>query len=248
MNHKNFPDGVFGFATEVGMRTQPLQRVMQEHRAFADDVSHQVRKANASVRFTVMLLRWLPWLFMAVEQLLGVNVLTWLTRTIPGMIILAYVGLVSLLAGRIVSRFNANVSKQPPDPGLWHAALAQALQDGVGATRAGIALRRWGRNPATADRLHDKSARVGSSNQPDEISQVEARLAAALAEGVPVAESLRQQADQLRLAVRQEKELALARLPFQLLLPTGLLLLPAFMVLIIGPMILSFFGGGKAPI
>lgn len=243
-----FPDAINGFANEVGMRTEPLQRMMREHRAFADDINHQVEKANASVRFTVLLLRWLPWLFMVVEQLLGVNVLSWLTRTIAGGAILAYVGLVSLLAGRIVSRFNAKVSRQPRDPGIWHCALAQALQDGVGATRAGSALRYWGRTGESSAGRGAGPVSASATNPPDEIGQVENQLAKALAEGVPVAAALRLRAEQLRKGVRQEKELALARLPFKLLLPTGLLLLPAFMVLVIGPMILGFIGGNQTSI
>lgn len=66
------------------------------------------------------------------------------------------------------------------------------------------------------------------------------RLAArSMASGAPLLESLRSLADELRRDAREAELTAARRLPVRLLFPLTLLILPGFVILIVGPALLS---------
>jgi len=232
---------LMNFAAEVGMRVKPLNRLIEEHNRFENDIRHQVNRANVAIRATGQLLRWTPLVLVIGEQLMGINVFYSLTHNPLGLGLLVYAGLLSVGTGKLLKRFNGKVTKIPTDPGVWFAAVAQALRDGVGATRVAIALRFWG-GFGGEHRRRMEAIYTGAA------WEVEEQLALAIREGSPIADYLERLAEERRGKVRELKELEVAMLPIKLLVPVGLLLLPAFMGMVLGPVLLGVLGSGHTTI
>lgn len=63
-------------------------------------------------------------------------------------------------------------------------------------------------------------------------------------QGIPVLNSLKELENELKLAVEDELELFIQTLPFKLLLPIFLIMFPAFLLLLLGPILQNIFYGG----
>lgn len=210
------------FAELVGMPRAELMRLRLEHESFAGDLANRVTLAAATARQTSRLLTWLPWLAMAGAQLLGLGSLRFLLGGPLGFGLLAIAGAVGVLCSRLSDKQLAAAQALPEDPGLWPTAVALAFEAGVGVDHAMEALTDC--EPGT-----EVEASVGENV-----------LDALAAEG-GMASRLRELAGSARIGLRQQKMLQLEKLPFRLLLITGGLMLPQFMLLLLVPLVAGAF-------
>ena len=216
-------------ATEMGAPLAPsLSQFAVGLRALAD-AQRETEVALAGPVATARLVLALPLVGVLLGLVLGFNTLGTLFTTAPGLVCLvAGVGL--LLAGR---RWNARLvaSAQPRDamPGLEFELLAIAVSGGASIERArGVvesALR--GRELS----LH----RAGGSNS----RQLGAVLELSQRAGVPAAALLRAEADEARRDARAAAQKRAAELAVRLMIPLGVCVLPAFMLLGVAPLLIS---------
>jgi tight adherence protein B len=210
------------FMKGVGASISPFLQILAAHFTFLWGLQRSINKGKTAAQLTAFLLRWLPWLALATSQSLGLPALRYLIGTPIGWGLLLVAAVLSFLASLVSRRFIAKVSRIAPDPGLWLSIVAGALRQGVGINRCVGVLRSAAGSP---------------------VSQVERELRQAYSAGGSVASRLETAADALREQARADKELAVEKLPIQLLLPLGLFLLPQFLLLLVVPMILASFAG-----
>lgn len=210
------------FAQMVGMPRAELMRLRVEHEAFAGDLANRVTLAAATARQTSRLLTWLPWLALAGAQVLGLGSLRFLLGGPLGFGLLAIAGAVGVLCSRLADKQVAAAQTLPEDPGLWPTAVALAFEAGVGVDQAMDALEQCG---------------VGSENE----ESVRGSVLHAFATEGSIAARLREGAGAGRAVLRQQKLLQLEKLPFRLLLITGGLMLPQFMLLLMVPLLAGAF-------
>jgi tight adherence protein B len=123
------------------------------------------------------------------------------------------------------------------NPGLPAELTAMALGGGVSIDRARMLV---AQELKVASDFGQPDSEFPDSEQPDSEQRDIARVLA-LAEdaGVPAAELLRAEAERQRYEARARGQAAAARLGVQLLLPLGLCILPAFVLLAVVPLIVS---------
>jgi tight adherence protein C len=78
----------------------------------------------------------------------------------------------------------------------------------------------------------------------DELSRFASSIAQALTMGTPLETTLRSQARELRTRRRQLFQAAAARAPIKMIIPLVFLLLPALLVVLMGPIAVKMIGGG----
>lgn len=191
------------------------------------------RVAFAGPRATMKLVILLPLIGCAFSMLLGFNTLEVLLTTPIGWAV-SGVGLVLLIIGQQWSKRMLNRAAQHRAlPGYVSELLAVALTGGSSVAQARLnvtnALDRF---PVSGVSLREVQDAESAPNR-----------AIALAEraGVSVAEVLRAQAESDRRDAAANQDEAAARLGVKLMLPLGLCVLPAFVVLTVIPMVLSIF-------
>ncbi len=62
--------------------------------------------------------------------------------------------------------------------------------------------------------------------------------------GSSMVESLEEQSAEARLTYRTRREEQVAKAPVKMMIPTGMLILPAMLILVVGPVLLELMGGG----
>ena len=62
--------------------------------------------------------------------------------------------------------------------------------------------------------------------------------------GSSMVESLEEQSAEARLTYRTRREEQVAKAPVKMMIPTGTLILPAMLILVVGPVLLELMGGG----
>lgn len=210
------------FAELVGMPRAELTQLRLEHEAFAGDLANRVMLAAATAGQTSRLLTWLPWLALAGAQLLGLGSLRFLLGGSFGLGLLAIAGAIGVISSRLATKQLAATKQLPDDPGLWPVAVAVAFQAGVGVDQAMEAL---------------GQCAAGSENE----ESVRGSVLDSLATERSIAARLREVAAAGRTTLRQQKLLQLEKLPFRLLLITGGLMLPQFMLLLLVPLVAGAF-------
>lgn len=83
-----------------------------------------------------------------------------------------------------------------------------------------------------------------NSGTVEELARFANSIAQSLAMGTPLEATLRGQARELRTRRRQLFQAAAARAPIKMIIPLVFLLLPALMVILLGPIAVRFIGGG----
>ncbi|MFT4050926.1 MAG: type II secretion system F family protein [Microbacterium sp.] len=192
----------------------------------AQETRDDVAVALADPAATARLVAWLPLVAIGLGAALGFDVLP--TLASPPGIVCVVAGLVLMLVAR---RWSARlVAKAQPDAelaGLQAETVAIALSAGVSVDRAlAVVADAGGGHPG---------------------SDVRETLALSQKAGAPAVELLRAHAADARRRGRTEGRLRAARLGSRLLLPMGLCTLPAFLLLGVGPMLLSVLSGA-APV
>lgn len=209
-------------AETVGAPLAPSLRRFADALRDAQETRDDVAVALADPAATARLVAWLPLVAIGLAVALGFDVVTTLTQ--PAGIACLVVGVLLMLVAR---RWSARLvaRAQPPDapPGLQGDTVAIALSSGASIERA----------------LQVVADGGGGAAAPE----TEEILALSQRAGAPAVDLLRAAATDARRRARTEGRLRAARLGARLLLPMGVCTLPAFLVLGVGPMLLSVMAG-----
>lgn len=208
-------------ATVVGAPLAPSLRALADALRDAEETRDDVRVALAEPRTTARLVAWLPLVAVGLGAVLGFDPLRALTHPI-GLGCLIAGGLLMVTAHRWTAALVARAQPGDEIPGLQSEIVAIALSGGVSIARA-------------LDVIRD-----AGGGEP--LPATESILALSRAAGAPAVELLRADAAAQRHRARTDGRLRAARLSSRLLLPLGVCTLPAFLLLGVGPMLLSVLG------
>ncbi|KZE91783.1 type II secretion system F family protein [Microbacterium sp. TNHR37B] len=205
-------------ATTVGAPLSDSLRGTAEALRDADQARDDVAVALAEPATTARVISWLPLLGVVLVVAFGFDLTAMVTQPVGIGCVVA--GAVLMIAAR---RWSANlVRRAQPAPGApgWECdLLAIALSGGV-----------------SIDRALEVCERSGCRTVRERATGV---LELSRASGAPAVELLRAEARDHRRLARTEGRLRAARLGARLLLPLGVCTLPAFLLLGVGPMMLS---------
>jgi tight adherence protein B len=208
-------------ATESG---SPLAPALRDYALSLRELGEAQRDARAALAgpvATARLVMALPAVGVLFGLALGFDTLATLFGTPVGWVCLGVGGGLLLLAGRWNARLVRSARPASATPGLACELMAIAMAGGTSLDRAraivGAALGRFG----------------------IEAEDVEPVLELSRAAGVPAAELLRSEARELRAAARSTAQERAAALSVRLMLPLGLCVLPAFLVLGVLPLLVA---------
>ena len=210
-------------ATDAGA---PLAPSLREYAASLRSLAQAQREAQVALAAPVATARMvmvLPAVGVLFGIALGFNTLGTLFTTPMGWGCLA-VGLgLMLLASRWNRRLVRAAQPRGAAPGLQFDLMAIAVGGGTSLDRA-MAM------------VQGATARFGLAS---DLSVLDAVLDLSRRAGVPAAELLRSEADELRRAASAEAQERAAALSVRLMLPLGLCILPAFMALGVLPLLVT---------
>lgn len=193
-----------------------------------------IEAALAGPRSTSRLVMILPVVGLLFGLLLGFDTLGTLVGTVPGLVCLTGAMLLMLAAWRWSAALVRRSTPRSTAPGLAIDLTAIAMSSGASVDRAlavvDSALAAFRPSEATDTRTPDAG---------DESAAVAGVLALSRAAGVPAADLLRSEADQARRDARSAAQLAAAALATRLMLPLGICVLPAFLLVGVAPLMLS---------
>jgi tight adherence protein B len=215
-----------------------LQELARSQRALGQ-AQRDIDAALAGPRSTSRLVLALPVVGLILGLMLGFDTLGTLVGTLPGLVCLTGAALLMLAAWRWSSAMVRRATPGSTAPGLAIDLTAIAMSSGASVDRAvGIvttALAEFG--PADPAERGGRYA-VEHEHDRDEAA-ISGVLALSRAAGVPAADLLRGEADQTRRDARSNAQQAAASLATRLMLPLGLCVLPAFMLVGVAPLLLS---------
>ncbi|MCM3697254.1 type II secretion system F family protein [Microbacterium oleivorans] len=205
-------------ATIVGAPLAVSLRGLAEALRDAHQARDDVRTALAEPQTTARLIAWLPLVALGLGAALGFDPFTALA-TPAGAVCLVAGGALMLLTHRWTRALVARAQPGDDIPGLDAEVIAIALSGGVSIPRA------------------TEVVTATSGIAPS--AETETVLALSRSAGAPAVELLRADAAARRQAARTDGRLRAATLSGRLLLPLGVCTLPAFLLLGVGPMLLS---------
>lgn len=183
----------------------------------------EVRVALAGPVSSARMVMALPLVGVLFGLVLGFDTLATLVTTVPGWVCLLVGGTLMLLAARWNRRLVRAAQPADATPGLEFDLMAIAAAGGGALDQA----------RATLD---EAVRRFELGAHPDRVDPV---LELSRRAGVPAAELLREEAQEARRAARADAQEKAATLSVRLMLPLGLCVLPAFMVLGVLPLMIS---------
>jgi hypothetical protein len=209
-------------AETVGAPLAPSLRCFADALRDAQSTRDDVTVAMADPAATARLVAWLPLVALGLGFILGLDVGAAFLHPAGAACVLGGLTLM-LAAGRWSARLVARAQPVDALAGLQCDVVAIALTSGASIDRAIAALAAAGGGPVEPDTqaVLDLSRRAGA----------------------PAVELLRANAAEARRRSRTEGRLRAARVSSQLLVPMGLCTLPAFLLLGVGPLLLSVLAG-----
>jgi tight adherence protein B len=212
-------------ATRAGAPLAGCLRELAESLRELAQVQRDLEVALAAPRATARLVMVLPVIGVVFGSLMGFDSLHTLFATVPGLVCLGGGALLMLAAGSWNRALVRRAGPTDLTPGLRLELMAIAMSGGGSIDRSralvGAAVERYGIVPGAdvdpVDRVLDLSTRAG----------------------VPAAELLRSEAEQLRRDARSAGQRRAATLSVTLMLPLGLCVLPAFMLVGVVPLLIS---------
>jgi tight adherence protein B len=193
-----------------------LRELAQTHR----DLSVALAGPVATARMVMVL----PLIGVLFGLALGFDSLGTLFTTAPGWVCLV-LGIALRVGARLWNRrLVARAQPHILTPGLDLDLMAIAVSGGASLVRASVAV---------------EEARAVCGLAPDGAAGIESVLSLSRRAGVPAAELLRSEAEEVRRRARSDGQRAAATLAVTLMLPLGLCILPAFMLLGVAPLIIS---------
>lgn len=209
-------------AETVGAPLAPSLRRFADALREAQQSRDDVAVALADPAATAKLVAWLPLVAIVLGIALGFDVTA--TFGNPFGIACVVAGIALMLAARAWTRRLVRRAQPGQDiAGLQGDVVAIALTGGVSIERA--------------------LAVVAEAGGGDPAPETERVLALSRRAGAPAVDLLRSAAAEARRQVRTDGRLRAARLSARLLLPLGVCTLPAFLLLGVGPMLLSVLSG-----
>ncbi|MDJ0376243.1 type II secretion system F family protein [Cryobacterium sp. PH31-L1] len=212
-------------ATQAGA---PLAGCLRELAASLRElaqVQRDLEVALAAPRATARLVMVLPLIGVVFGSLMGFDSLHTLFATVPGWVCLSGGALLMLAAAGWNRALVRRAGPTDLTPGLRLELMAIAMSGGGSIDRSRALVQ------AAAERYGIAAGDVG--DPVDRVLDLSTRA------GVPAAELLRSEAEQLRRDARSAGQRRAATLSVTLMLPLGLCVLPAFMLVGVVPLLLS---------
>ena len=181
--------------------------------------------ALAGPSATARMVAFLPVVGVLFGSLLGFNTLQTLFLSPPGWTCLAGGAALMLAADRWNRRLVHSARARDPTPGLELDLTAIAMTGGGSVDRARA--------------LVDAAAERFALHRAESAATIDRVLALSVRAGVPAAELLRSEADQLRRQARSEGQHRAATLAVTLMIPLGVCVLPAFMLIGVLPLLMT---------
>jgi tight adherence protein B len=212
-------------ATDAGASLAPSLR---EFATSLRDVSQNQRDlavALAAPTATARMVMVLPVVGVLFGMALGFNTLATLFTTVPGLVCLLLGAAMMVLARLWNRRLLAAAQPTRFTPGLSLDLMAIAVSGGASLARASVAV---------------DVARVGCGLVDDGSAEtIEGVLSLSRRAGIPAAALLRSEAVEARRNARSDGQRTAATLAVTLMLPLGLCILPAFMLLGVAPLLIA---------
>lgn len=205
---------------------QSLHQLAGSQRALGQ-TQRDVAAALAGPRATSRLVMVLPFVGVLFGFALGFDTVHTMFATVPGAVCLAAGTLLMLFAWRWTSRLVKRAMPSDTAPGLSIELTAIAMASGSSIERA---------RAAVEEALSRCDIERGSATDASAIDSV---LSLARAAGIPAGALLRSEAAQARRNARSAAQLVSASLATRLMLPLGICILPAFMLVGVAPLMLS---------
>lgn len=189
----------------------------------ADERERDIAVGMASSTATTRILIALPGITAVAAEMFGFTVISFLLTTPAGFACLGAGTVLVVAAWRWMSALRRKLPHPPPETGLvldLAAALCRSSSLGPEQRSALAALAsRW--------------------NTRDELNLLDDAVRLSRSHGVPVSQLLHIEADRRRTEARHKVRYAIELLPTALLAPVGTLLLPAFVVTTVVPVVVS---------
>jgi tight adherence protein B len=212
-------------ATEAGAPLAPTLRDFADSLRGLSQAQREIRVALAAPRATARLVLVLPLVGILFGALLGFNTLGTLFTTGPGWLCLALGSGLMLAAWRWNRRLVALAQPRELNPGLGFDLLAIAVSGGGSLERA---------TSTVASTLIRCDLDTGGDAE-----GIAATLELSTRAGVPAAELLRGEARERRREALASVQAGAQALSVRLMIPLGVCVLPAFMVLSVVPLLLA---------
>jgi tight adherence protein B len=212
-------------ATEAGAPLAPSLRDFAGALRSLADAQREIAVALAAPIATARLVMVLPAVGILFGLVLGFDSIGVLFTTAPGLVCLGAGSALMVVALLWNRRLVASAQPRDLTPGLRFELTAIAVSGGGALDRATASV---GRALAAAGLPHDEGA-----------TEVETVLALSRRAGVPAGELLRSEAEEARRAAKAAAATRASVLAVRLMLPLGLCVLPAFMLLGVAPLLLA---------
>jgi tight adherence protein B len=224
---------IWGLAFQIGGPiTLALERLAEVFDRQQKNLS-EIQLAFAGPQATARLVSWLPLAALALAQLVGMNPLGAITGSIAGLVsVLLGAGLLAV-GQRWSKRLLEKADSKSLDPGAFIDAVLIGLQ-------AGLPLRK----SELAAKEHFKVVFQQAVTE-REIAVIKSVAELARDSGAALTKILAAEADQLREQERYEISEKIARLGIRLMIPLGVAVLPAFILIAIVPIAISLLSNGQ---
>ncbi|WP_434316638.1 type II secretion system F family protein [Leifsonia sp. P73] len=220
-------------AEHAGASLAPVLRGAAEALRDRAGAERDIATALAGPRATARLMSWLPLVGVGMAYAIGVDVLGTLIAGPLGWMS-AGSGCGLLIAGRSWTRtLVRSAAREGPVPGIRHDLMAIALAAGMSVPSARVTIAQVGR-------------RIGLDAVADGDASVDRVLRIAERAGAPAIELLSAEARQQRRTARADGRRRAELLAVRLLLPLGVCVLPAFVLLGVAPVILGMLSSTVA--
>jgi tight adherence protein B len=212
-------------ATDAGAPLAPSLRGFAGSLRSLADAQREISVALAAPIATARLVMVLPGVGILFGLVLGFDSLSVLFTTPPGLVCLVAGCALMLVAWAWNRRLVAAARPTSLTPGLRFELMAIAVSGGAAFDRASSSVQ-GALESAGVPATHD-------------VVGVEGLLALSRSAGVPAAELLRSEGEEARRAARADAAAKASVLAVRLMLPLGLCVLPAFMLLGVAPLLLA---------
>lgn len=188
-------------------------------------IQRQMSVALAAPAATARMVMAMPVVAVLFGFLLGFNTVGTLLTTAPGLLCLGAAAALMLVGARWNRRMIRRATPTDRSPGLALDLLAVAMSGGVSVQRARSLVRE-----SLPQRLTASHAELVAADDVLELAQ---------RAGIPAAELLRSEAEARRTEAGQQAEQRAVTLSVRLMIPLGLCVLPAFMLVGVVPLLLA---------
>lgn len=219
-------DLLWSVALETGGPLVPAISRFTEVLARLDAHQAQLQLTFASPKATSKLIFGLPVIGLLLAQLLGLAPISAMTTSLPGFLALCLGLILMLVAGISSRRMLRRASPAFSDPGIFLDCVVIGLQAGLPVSAA----------------AENARVRVGEERDSEAFQKLEQALVLSDSTGAELTSILLAAADGLRDELFHEQSNRLAKLAVHLMIPLGLAVLPAFVLLTVVPIAIGLLG------